>query len=463
MKQTRLIVLLPVLTAILLGGSKLQASRAGPPWDLHQQESGPGWTLLAAPDAGAGDRFGYSAALDGDYLAAGAPGGVPIPDAGDNTASGERYPEGTPGSVYVFQRLGETWSDPMKLTTADIQPGEQFGLRVALSADTLAVSAPYAWTNSGGNATGAVYVFQRQGDAWTQQARLSAPDGAHFDLFGSALALQGNTLAVGARGADLPGERNAGAVYVFQRSGEAWSLQAKLASDDSAELDYFGEDLILTGETLLVGSPGHDERVEGDNYGAVYRFRRRGGSWQQVGMLSSPDLAPNAQFGSSLALDEPSGALAIFAQTEGPAPNLEEQGLQGIESFVNYAGTVHVFESRGDDWAFQARLTPEQFPYYPFYFLRTGKVAAGGSEPDGSLVGLSMSSIGFYGSALYQRQGDQWIERSLPENIYQATGMHSLPILLDVDKGVLVFGSLGLSEPGSAILLVEVGEWGDLQ
>lgn len=450
-KRARLIILLAVLTAILITGSGPYSSLASSTPRPQIQESGPGWVLLSAPEARPEDKFGYAAAIDGGFLVAGAPGAA-LAGAGDKASAAGGSEGPLAGAVYVFQRQGADWMPGVKLMAADAETGDQFGLRVALSADTLAVGAPYKWVSTGGNAAGAVYVYQRQGDAWTQQARLTARDGAPFDLFGSSLALQGDTLAVGARSADIPSGRNAGAVYVYQREGGDWSLQAKLLASDAAAGDYFGQDLASSEDGLLVGAPGHDERAGDDNFGAVYLFQHKGDSWSEKARLSAPDLAANAQFGTALALDEDSGTLVVYAQKEGA--DLEgEPGLENYGSIKNYVGTAYVFERSGANWRYQAGLTPDQPPYLAIYFLRTGRVAAGQSTSLGKFIVLSM---GFYGTYIFQRQGDEWAELSVPELLYQAMGVHTLSHLLAVEQATLIFGSTGLSEPGSGVLLVEM-------
>lgn len=450
-KRASRILLLPLFTAILLTGPGSHSSLARSAPRSQTQESGPGWVLLSVPGTQLEDNFGYTAAIDGDFLVAGAPGTV-LPGEGDEaTAAGV---SGGPlaGAVYVFQRQGGKWTEGVKLMAADAQAGDQFGLRVALSGDTLAVGAPYKWVSSGGNAAGAVYVYQRQEEAWTQQARLAAPDGAPFDLFGSALALRGDTLAVGARSADAPGGRNAGAIYVYQRQGRDWSLQARLVAEDAVGSDFFGQDLALVEDALLVGAPGHDERARDDNFGAVYLFQRRGNAWSQAARINAPDLAPNAQFGTALALDEGSGTLVVYAQTERLNQDLEP-GMEELGPIENYSGSVYVFERRGADWRYQARLTPEQRLYLPFYFLRAGRVAAGESASSGEFVVLSM---GWHGTYFFQRQGDQWTELTVPEITFQGTtGLLSMQQLLAVDGDILV-SRTGLSDSGSAVLLVKM-------
>jgi hypothetical protein len=446
-KRARMIASWSLFTAILLTGVGPHSSPPRLVPRPQTQESGPGWVLLSAPGAQPEDQLGYATVIDGDFLAASAPG-MALPEAGTSAAG---VSGGLAGAVYIYQRQGKTWTEGVKLMAADAQAGDQFGLRVALSADTLAVGAPYKRVSPGGNAAGAVYVFQRQGGAWTQQARLTAPDGAPLDLFGSALTLQGDTLVVGARGADLPGMRNAGAVYVYQRKGTDWALQVKLVPKDAGELDYFGQNLALFQDELLVGAPGHDGRSSGDNFGAVYRFQRRGATWHQAAGLSAPDLAPNAQFGYALSLDEHSGMLVIYAQQSRPNPNPEP----GMENFVyreNYLGTVYIFERSGADWRYQARLTPSQRPDVGFYFLPVGRVIAGENALFGEFIVLSM---GFYGSYFFHHLGDQWNQFSASDITGQSFGAYTVGQLLATDKKLLIFQSNQPVDASAAILLIE--------
>lgn len=109
-----------------MAGFGLHSSQASSPQRPRTHESGPAWTLLTVPDLQIEDLFGYAAALDGDTLAASAPA-MALPDEGDTFAGG------LAGAVYVFQRQGDGWTEGVKLTAADAEGGDQFGLRLALS------------------------------------------------------------------------------------------------------------------------------------------------------------------------------------------------------------------------------------------------------------------------------------------------------------------------------------------
>jgi uncharacterized protein (DUF2345 family) len=111
--------------------------------------------------------------------------------------------------------------------------------------------------------TGAAYVFTDSGGTWSQQAKLTASDGASDDAFGVSLALSGSTAIVGAPG----NNSTTGAAYVFARSGTTWSQQIKLTASDGAAGDTFGSSVASAKSTAVVGAPGNNSAT-----GAAYVF-----------------------------------------------------------------------------------------------------------------------------------------------------------------------------------------------
>ena len=103
---------------------------------------------------------------------------------------------------------------------------------------------------------GSAYVFTRSGTTWTQQAKLTASDGAADDYFGYSVALSGDTALVGAYWDDVGANYDQGSAYVFTRSGTTWTQQAKLTASDGAAGDHFGHSVALSGDTALVGATG---------------------------------------------------------------------------------------------------------------------------------------------------------------------------------------------------------------
>src|SRR5262249_11932887 len=143
------------------------------------------------------------------------------------------------GSAYVFTRSGSTWTQQQKLTANDGAANDQFGSAVAVSGDTVAVGA-YEDDVGGQADAGSAYVFVGSGTTWTQQAKLTANDGGGSNQFGSAVAVSGDTVAVGANQDTVGGQVVSGSAYVFVRNGTTWTQQQKLTASDAASTDIFG-------------------------------------------------------------------------------------------------------------------------------------------------------------------------------------------------------------------------------
>lgn len=269
------------LVALLVGAAVLPAA-VGTPIVVPVVQS-----KLTAGDAAAGDLFGV-VAVDGDTMVVGA--------FLDDTPAGADA-----GSAYVFRRSGLGWVQEAMLTAGDGAPGDRFGTSVAISGGTIAVGAWFHSTPQGPY-TGTVYVFTRGGGAWTQQAELVHADARAADLLGFDLALQGDTLVAGAHLQDPGGIGNAGAAYVFTRAGTTWSQQAKLGAHDAAAGDLFGGAVAFDGDTIVVGAPG-DDNARGVDAGALYVFARSGGGWEWTGKYSAADGKPGEFFPTRLALE----------------------------------------------------------------------------------------------------------------------------------------------------------------
>jgi hypothetical protein len=197
--------------------------------------------------------------------------------------------------VYVFTRLDSNWSQQAFLKASNAEEGDEFGHRVALDGDTLVVGARYEDSSADGGETdnsasnaGAVYVFTRLGSEWSQQTLLKASNAEGGDKFGYSVALDGDTVVVSAFNEDSSadgGEMDnsaelSGAVYVFTRVDSIWSQQAYLKASNAEEYDYFGFSVALDGDTLVVGATAEASSVDGGesdnsaaNAGAVYVFQ----------------------------------------------------------------------------------------------------------------------------------------------------------------------------------------------
>jgi len=199
------------------------------------RDSGAGWEQVAklmapAGDASAGDLFGSSVAIDAQTgtIVVGAP-----------------YSDGSAGAAYIWEFNAGTsqWDYVAKITA---QSPQQFGSAVDIDGERIAVGAQQ---DSG---TGAAYLFERQTGGWTQVQKLVGSESSWDARFGAAVALEGDTLVVGAPGEDF---WQMGAVYVFTLDGQ-WAQSARITRGASATMfDMFGASVDLLGDQILVGAP----------------------------------------------------------------------------------------------------------------------------------------------------------------------------------------------------------------
>lgn len=373
--------------------------------------SGGTWTQQAyvkASNAGRGDYFGSSVDLsaDGNTMAIAAHWEASAATGINGDQKDDSIPQA--GAVYVFTRSGGRWTQQAYIKASNTgerlagegEPlvgggdGDQFGFSLALSADgqTLAVGAvgeDSTATGINGNqadnaavSAGAVYVFQRTGNAWAQQAYVKPQTPAMFangDLFGFSLGLSadGNTLAVGVY--DEGGSSRSingmvdnmrggsGAVYVFTRAGTTWAQQAYIKTSISEGGDSWGVSLALSddGNTLAVGSVDEDCTATGVNppgcdtdqptdvsTGAVTIFTRSGATWSQQALLKASNTGEQDWFGVKLALSGDGNTLVATASNE----DSDAKGINGRQDNDGAveAGAAYVFTRTGSAWSQQA-------------------------------------------------------------------------------------------------------------
>jgi hypothetical protein len=302
---------------------------------------------LLSTDLEDGDRFGNAVAVDGNTAVIGA---LYEEDTANFPNTYNR------GAAYVFTRDGSgVWSQQAKLIASDWASDDQFGSSVALDGDTAVIGAWYE-DSDGYSANGAAYVFTRDGGAWTQQAKLLAPDKASWDVFGYSVAVDGDTAVIGAIYEDSDGVDGNGAAYVFTRTSGAWSFQAKLLADDKARWDSFGNSVAVSGDTVAIGSPGHSTPYA--NYaGVVYMFTRSGETWNQTAQLAASDQNYGDEFGSSVDLE---GDIALIGAPDKASP-------------YSYSGAAYVFTRDGGGyWNEQAKLLASDLASESSMFDRFG-------------------------------------------------------------------------------------------
>jgi hypothetical protein len=275
---------------------------------------------------------GDGAALDVFGSSVAVSGNTALVGAPHHTASGKP----NAGAAYVFVRSGGSWTQQAELTAIDGAANDELGASVAVSGNTALVGAPLQ-SVAGTYSVGAAYVFMRSAGVWTQQARLLAADGGSLDRFGSSVAVAGETALIGA-----PGRMGStGAAYVFTRSGGVWTQAQLLSAPDGAAYDELGRSVAISGKTALVGAPLHDQAGQ-VNAGAAYIYTRLAGVWISEGRLTGFDAALSDQFGTSVAV---SGETAVVG-----AP------YHGIPGTYN-PGVAYVFTRSAGSWPQQAELS----------------------------------------------------------------------------------------------------------
>ncbi len=237
-------------------------------------------TKLLPADGAAGAQFGRSVSMTPNTILIGAPGAK----AGSYSGA---------GAAYLFDR--PTGNQLHRLTAADARWYDQFGYAVAMSDGLVVIGAPED-DDQGGN-SGSAYVFDA--DSGAQLRKLAAPDGAPNARFGSAVAVIGSVAVVGAPGDDDLGW-GSGAVYVFDAT--TGQQLRKLVAPDGGYNDAFGSSVAIDGDTIVVGAPvGAPGDLAGE--GSAYLFDATTGGL--IAILTPGDGAPTRDFGQAVDVDGP--------------------------------------------------------------------------------------------------------------------------------------------------------------
>ncbi|KAH8051039.1 hypothetical protein JL722_11076 [Aureococcus anophagefferens] len=282
---------------------------SGSAYIFKTSDGGATWPQVAklvAPDAEAGDRFGWSVAVEGNLVVVGA--------MEDDTNAGSAY-------AFLTSDGGATWDQGEKFVADDRAAEGRFGSDVKISGDVVVVGA--YWDGGSDFSTGrkgAAYVFRATDGrtGWTQEAMLVASDRAVWDHFGYAVSINeaGDVIAVGSYGDDDIGS-SSGSAYVFRTTdgGAAWTQAAKLAPSSLQAESYFGNSLSISGNTLAVGAFGSDTFT-----GRAYLFSTtdNGASWTQDANLQGSGKAVNDRFGKDLVLSGNRLVVGARAPSTGP-------------------------------------------------------------------------------------------------------------------------------------------------
>ncbi|MFZ5819187.1 MAG: S-layer homology domain-containing protein [Chloroflexota bacterium] len=384
-----LLTFLAVLASLLGSVSGVRPALAAPPagldaadWKQIQALLPPAQqAYLKASNTGEGDFAGFSISSSGDTIVVGAFS----EDSNATGVNGNQADDSEPaaGAVYVFIRSGDTWSQQAYLKASNTETGDNFGISVAISGDTLVVGAPGEDSNATGvngseennfaDAAGAAYVFTRSGTTWSQQAYLKASNTEAIDGFGASVAISGNTIVVGAPVEDsgasgVNGDQadnsapQSGAMYVFTRNGETWSQQAYLKASNTDTDDRFGTSIAISGDTIVAGAINESSNATGVNgnqadnsvstSGAAYVFTRSGGAWSQQAYLKASNTDFNDLFGDSVSISD--NTIVVGAWHE----DSNATGVNGnqADNSASNSGAAYVFTRSGTTWSQQAYL-----------------------------------------------------------------------------------------------------------
>lgn len=403
-----------------------------------------GFHYLKSSNSEANDGFAF-VSLYGDTLAVGAP--YEASDSKGINGNQDSNIAPNSGAVYIFTRVGATWSQQAYLKSSNTDPADGFGVAVSLFGDTLAVAAPFeASADTGINGdqdnndmfgSGAVYIFTRVGTTWSQQAYIKASNANANDAFGASVSLYEDTLAVGAFGESseatgVNGDQGnndaemSGAVYVFNRDGATWNQRAYLKASNTDAGDSFGCDVSLYGDTLAVGAYGESSNATGVNgeqdnndseqSGAVYVFTLDGTTWSQQAYLKASNTDAGDGFGS----------VAIFRDTLAIGAPSESSNATGVDGEQDnndseVSGAVYVFNREGTTWDQQAylkaRKADPQSGFGASISLYENSLAVGVPGQSGEVTNVdgNQGSINVQGSGavyVFNRDGTTWNQRS---------------------------------------------------
>jgi hypothetical protein len=264
-----------------------------------------------------------------------------------------------------------------KLIESPLAAYAYFGTSVSSGGNLVVVGVP-----SHDNYKGAVYVYKLNGTAWELTAELTAGDGAQSDMFGQSVAISGSTVVVGA-----PNHSGtvsfSGAAYIFKNNGSLWELSAKLTALDAAESDGFGVSVSVSGDTIVVGSPG-----QGDpDSGAAYVFTFNGTLWEQVAKLSDVAVV-GSNFAQSVSISGDTIVVGAYWDTAHDAV---------------CAGAAYVFKHDSTGWVQMEKLTASDaamFDGFGFSVSVSGNTIVVGAPWDEGSTGAAY---------LFKAEGTDWV------------------------------------------------------
>lgn len=364
-------------------------------YEIELEREGEQQKYIKAVNPGLYDQFGSSLAISANTLlvtawfedsAATGVNGDPT-----NTSATDS------GAAYVWVRDGDGWKQQAYLKPNDTATYDYFGTRAALEGDTIVVGAIHQGlfeTTIGPPRQGAAYVYTRAAGVWSQTQRLAGSVQSGADLYGAGVALDRDTLVIGAPW-ESTGENRSGAVYIYQRSGSMFTEVQKLRPSKPSPDGRYGWSVALDGDRLVVGAP--EGPPPHDRKGSAEIFARSGGTWMLSQYLQPMTLGGAANFGFSVSVR--GERVAIAAPRTSPFPG---------SPAPTEPGEVYVFEAAGETWRQTAQLhapIPRNTDWFGLSVLLTdGALVVGAPGDTSSERGIGadpMSSDAAFSGATY--------------------------------------------------------------
>jgi len=369
---------------------------------------------LLANDGGAYDDFGYAVAVQGDFLIAGAYGD----DATGGTDS---------GSAYIYHRDGPNWVFMQKIEPSDPAPFDYFGYAVELHDDMAMVGS------ISDEPGGSVYVFRYdpQTNTWNQIQKIIAPDVQQGDSFGSAIAVDGRYMAIGAR-MDSDVAQDAGSVYVYEyeESISQWQYLDEFHADDAAANEWFGEQLAMNSPYIVVGLPRDDPN--GTSSGSAYLFESHFGTYNQIKKFIPDDGIEDAHFGSSVGIDNET--IIIGARQDWPG--------------ANRTGSAYIYRKFATQWSLEQKIYDntstanswDQFGCSVDIIGDTALIGAWGSDANAPDCGCAY---------IFTRSGSTWSPFKPYQFAFDAEQFDEFGCSVDLDNTTAVIGAYQKADNGT--------------
>lgn len=300
---------------------------------------------------------------------------------GDTAVVGDLADNDYQGAAYIYVRNGTNWTLQQKLTASDGAANDWFGVRVAIDGDTVIIGA-----SQDNVFQGSAYIFVRNGTTWTEHQKLTAIDGAENDSFGVGVSIKGDYAVIGSSDDDVGGILNQGSAYVYQRIGTSWLFAQKLTALDGAADDGFGWSVSISGGRIIIGAPGG---IGGNTSpGSAYIFVNIAFQWQQQQKITASDGAANDFFGKSVSID---GDYAAIGSRE----------------------SAYIFVGNAVEWSEQQKLTaidngnPNSCGFGESVSISGNRVVAG-CYLDGEIYPIESRNAG--AAYVFVRDGTTWTQ-----------------------------------------------------